>query len=42
LDVGDRRIGIALSDPLGLLARPLTVLERTKEEVAIAKILDLI
>lgn len=28
LDVGDRRIGIALSDALGLTAQPLTVLER--------------
>ncbi len=29
LDVGDRRIGAALSDPLGLTAQRLTVLERT-------------
>ena len=28
LDVGDRRIGVALSDPLGLTAQRLTVLER--------------
>lgn len=28
LDVGDRRIGIALSDPLQLTAQPLMVLER--------------
>ena len=28
LDVGDRRIGVALSDSLGLTAQPLTVLER--------------
>ncbi len=28
LDVGDRRIGVALSDPLGLTAQPLIVLER--------------
>jgi putative Holliday junction resolvase len=28
LDVGDRRIGVALSDPLGLTAQPLTVLTR--------------
>ena len=28
LDVGDRRIGIALSDPLGMLASPLTTIER--------------
>ena len=28
LDVGDRRIGVALSDPLGILASPLTTIER--------------
>ncbi len=28
LDIGDRRIGIAVSDPTGLIARPLRVLER--------------
>ena len=28
LDVGDRRIGVALSDPLGILATPLTTIER--------------
>ena len=28
LDVGDRRIGVALSDPLGLTAQRLTVLDR--------------
>ena len=29
LDVGDRYIGVALSDPTGLIATPLAVLERT-------------
>jgi putative Holliday junction resolvase len=29
LDYGERRIGVALSDPLGLTAQPLTTLERT-------------
>jgi putative holliday junction resolvase len=28
LDFGDRRIGIALSDPMGITARPLLTLER--------------
>ena len=28
LDIGDRRIGVALSDPLGILASPLTTIER--------------
>ena len=29
LDLGDRRIGIALSDALGMIARPLKVIKRT-------------
>ena len=29
LDVGDRRVGIAISDPTGMLARPLAVLKRS-------------
>jgi putative Holliday junction resolvase len=29
LDVGDRRIGVAVSDPLGLTAQPLMTLVRT-------------
>jgi hypothetical protein len=28
LDVGDSRIGVALSDPLGVLASPLTIIDR--------------
>ncbi len=28
LDVGDRRIGVALSDPIGLTAQPVTTLDR--------------
>ncbi len=32
LDVGDRRIGVAVSDPLGMWARPLTVLARRSRE----------
>ena len=31
LDVGNRRIGVAVSDPLRVTARPLTTLERTPE-----------
>lgn len=32
LDVGDKRIGVALSDPGGILASPLTIIERTGSE----------
>lgn len=36
LDVGERRTGVAVSDPLGILARPLTTLAggRSAEELA--------
>ncbi len=41
LDVGERRIGVALSDPLGLLARPLTTITRTSEQDDIEAVLRL-
>ena len=31
LDVGDRRIGVALSDPTGTIASPLTTIHRSSE-----------
>lgn len=31
LDLGERRIGVALSDPSGTLARPLTTIEHTSQ-----------
>ncbi|MDA1349176.1 MAG: Holliday junction resolvase RuvX, partial [Chloroflexi bacterium] len=31
MDVGDRRIGVAASDPTGTLASPLITIERTDE-----------
>lgn len=34
VDLGERRIGLALSDPLGLMASPLTVLERSGDPAA--------
>jgi putative pre-16S rRNA nuclease len=40
LDVGKRRIGIAVSDELGITARPLTTIERNKE--AASKILKIL
>jgi putative holliday junction resolvase len=42
LDVGDRRIGVALSDPLGILASPLLVIEREKENADLAAIVKLV
>ena len=44
LDVGDRRIGVALSDPLGILASPLTTIDRRttpETEAAIDAVLAL-
>ena len=36
LDIGDRRIGVALSDPLGILASPLTTIERSTPDTQTA------
>ena len=41
LDVGDKRIGVALSDPLGILASALTVIERKRDNSEIFTILEL-
>jgi putative holliday junction resolvase len=42
LDPGERRIGVALSDELGMLARPLTILERRSWAADVAAIADLV
>ncbi len=42
LDVGDKRIGVALSDPGGILASPLTVINRRDESLDIETIIDII
>jgi putative Holliday junction resolvase len=42
LDIGDKRIGVALSDPMGILASPLTIIERTSETEDVEKIVSLI
>jgi putative holliday junction resolvase len=42
LDVGDRRIGIALSDPEGILASPFTIIERADDEQSITAIADIV
>jgi len=38
LDIGKRRIGVAVSDPLGMLARPLETVESVSLNVDTAKI----
>ena len=43
LDVGDRWLGVALSDPMGIIARPLVILERRDELTdaqAVVKLID--
>ena len=42
LDIGDRRIGVALCDPEGILASAFTVISRVGERRDIQAILDLV
>jgi putative Holliday junction resolvase len=42
LDVGDKRIGVALSDPLQILASPLQTILRTSDERALLEIAGLV
>jgi putative Holliday junction resolvase len=42
LDIGDSRIGVAVSDPLGILATPLKIINRADEAAAIKDIVDII
>ena len=42
LDIGERRIGVALSDPDGVVAVPLTVITRSGGEADIEAILGLV
>jgi len=39
LDIGDRRIGVAMSDPSGILASPLTIIERNDDREAVEAII---
>ena len=40
LDVGEKRVGLAISDPAGWMATPLGFIERTRLQVDIARILQ--
>ncbi len=42
LDVGERRIGVAMSDPAGLLAAPLTTLKAEPRARALSQIVALV
>jgi putative Holliday junction resolvase len=41
-DVGDRRVGLALSDPSGVIASPLTVIERRSKAEDFGRIARLV
>ncbi|UCC91140.1 MAG: Holliday junction resolvase RuvX [Dehalococcoidia bacterium] len=41
LDIGDKRIGVALSDPQGILASPLTIITRQNETADIEAIINI-
>ncbi len=42
LDIGDKRIGLATTDPLEKLASPLTTVQRISNALAISAILDIV
>jgi putative Holliday junction resolvase len=42
LDVGDSRIGVALSDPLGIMATPMMIINRADQPKAVDKIVSII
>jgi len=42
LDIGSVRIGVARSDPSGLLATPVTTLQRTRREDQVAEITEMV
>ena len=42
LDVGDKTVGIAISDPLGITAQPIMTLERVGIRKDTGKILDMV
>jgi len=41
VDYGDSRIGVALSDPLGIMATPMTIILRIEEYKDIIELLDI-
>lgn len=42
LDIGDKRIGVALSDSGGILASPFTIIDGEDEQQALEAIIDII
>jgi putative Holliday junction resolvase len=42
LDYGSARTGVAVSDPTGIIARPLCVVERVRSEAGMAELVELV
>ena len=42
LDIGDRRIGVALSDSGGILASPLTIIDRRYDKLDIGAVIEIV
>lgn len=42
IDHGEKRLGIAISDPSGTIARPLTVIQHTSRDADVAQVLALV
>ena len=42
LDIGDKRVGVALSDPQGILASPLTIIHRQDEAADFEAVVNII
>jgi len=42
LDIGDKRIGVALSDPGGILASPFTIINRTDDTTDVEAIINVV
>ena len=42
LDVGTRTIGVAISDPLGIIAQPVTTIQRTGRKADTAEVLGIV
>ena len=42
LDIGDRRTGVAISDPQGILATPLAIIDNRDEDSTVDEILKLV
>jgi putative Holliday junction resolvase len=41
LDVGERRIGVAVTDALAITAQPLETIERRGDKAAVARIVEI-